>query len=260
MFVWETAITPGMVLPEKTTTRIKDIIESYSYPQKELTVDEYINQGKDKFFNFTFPWYATDNTGLEDFKQLFLHRYYMKQIGQETPALFKLNMQAILMDEMSRWEQLYQSTLFTYDPLTNRKLTRSDSYNDNSTTTVKDDRTLTENTSNTDTSTTSNNQETQSINSDNPQVTISTKDYASEMNRGKTTNTGNNNVSSKGTLDNTQSATNNNTFKGDHTGSLTEEGFIGTSYTDNILKYRQAILNINSEICDRMRPLFFMVY
>lgn len=180
----------------------------------------------------------------------------MYQIGQETPALFKLNMQSILMDEMSTWKQLYDSTLFTYDPLTNRKLTRTDSYTDKST----NDGSLTSNSIRKNDESTINHGliDTQSIDSDNPQVTVQTKDYASTMNRGNSVSDN----TTTSTLDSTDERTDKttNSLNGSHEGKLVEEGFVGNNYTDNILKYREAILNLNSMICDRMRPLFLMVY
>lgn len=219
-------------------------------------MDEYINQGKDKFFNFTFPWYASDNTGLEEFKQLFLHKYYMYQIGQETPSLFKLNMQSILMDEMSTWKQLYESTLYTYDPLTNRKLTRTDKYTDESSNNGTLSSDITRNDS--DSSINHGTIDSQSIDSDNPQVTIKTNDYASTMNRGSSQS--NETITTNRDSTENRSDKTTNTLNGSHNGTLIEEGFIGTSYTDNILKYREAILNLNSEICEKMKPLFLMVY
>ena len=116
---------------ENITITIKDILQSYSFPDviphdepwKSLTVDQIIENGKDKFFDFVFPWYADDKTGLDDFKNLFLRKNYMKQIGQETTAQFKLYVQARLMEKMPLYKQLYESALIEYDPLINRKIT-----------------------------------------------------------------------------------------------------------------------------------------
>lgn len=221
-----------------------------------MTVDEYIKQGKDKFFNFTFPWYSNDNTGLDEFKELFLHKFYMYQIGQETPELFKLNVQSVLMDEMSTWTQLYESTLYKYDPLTNRKLTRTDKYTDES----SNNASLTSNITRNDSESTINHGtiDSQSIDSDNPQVTIQTKDYAATMNRGSSQS--DETITSNRDTDENRNDKTTNTLSGTHNGTLIEEGFVGNNYTDNILKYREAILNLNSEICERLRPLFLLVY
>lgn len=238
----------GAIQPEKITLRIKDIIESYSFPQKNLSADQYISQGKAKFFDFTFPWYAPNKVGLDDFETLFLHKYYMYQIGQETLALFKLNMQTRLMEEMPRWKQLYETTTMTYDPLVNRKTTRSEDVSDSSSSVSNASFDTQRN------GTSSNNQDSQSINSDNPQVTVQSKDYASTMERGKLATTGTTGESGH------DSSKSDSTDSGKRQGTYTETGFVGTNQTDNILKYREAILNINSEICEYMRGLFLMVY
>lgn len=270
----------GTCRPEKITTRIKDIIESYSFPNRGLTVDQYIQAGMSQFFNFNFPWYADNNAGLEEFKSLFLHKYYMHQIGQETEALFKLYLQTRLMEQMPRWKQLYQSTLFQYEPLINRKLTRNETFNDNRNGTTTDDSTTTGHNSlsskqdsdfNTQRNgTNSLNQDTQSINSDNPQITVQTKDYAATMERGKLANNGTTSDSGKDTSSATRIDTGDSTSKlsgnrteketKDRNGNIIETGFIGNDMGDNIEKYRSLILNLNLEICEYMRGLFLMVY
>lgn len=317
---------------ENITITIKDILQSYSFPDviphnkpwESLTVDQIIENGKDKFFDFTFPWYAEDNTGLDDFKNLFLRKNYMKQIGQETTAQFKLYVQARLMEKMPLYKQLYDSTLIEYDPLINRKLktTKDEVENkdkgkesENSVTTNANGQTTETNTSNREATgegnqtsnsiqegsqTVDSSQEgtmhsdvnNQSVHSENPEITMANKDYASTMDREKKTEdqtnnqSGNENTSNNQTTNETtnrtqgvnEDITENNKSNSEATsteeGKLSEsekeernlqgneviEGFYGESQADAILKYRETILNLNEMICNDMNDLFLGYY
>lgn len=289
---------------ENITITIKDILQSYSFPDviphdepwKSLTVDQLIENGKDKFFNFTFPWYADDNTGLDDFKNLFLRKNYMKQIGQETTAQFKLYVQARLMEKMPLYKQLYESSLIEYDPLVNRKLTTTTNENENeergkesenivsNTATGRTEQnndvnrngTSTENrNSDSNMNTETNNQ---SFHSENPEITMANKDYASTMDREKKTEAGsgsenvdgnkyvndstieNNNSESSASSNESGNLTENEKKERNKNGNETIEGFYGESQSDAILKYRETILNLNEMICNDMNDLFLGYY
>lgn len=317
---------------ENITITIKDILQSYSFPDviphdepwKSLTIDQIIENGKDKFFDFAFPWYADDKTGLDEFKNLFLRKNYMKQIGQETTAQFKLYVQARLMEKMPLYKQLYESSLIEYDPLVNRKITttKSETENkdkgkesENTVTTTGEGETIENNTSGREvtgegtqkrtneqegTQVRTNEQEgvlhseinNQTVHSENPEITMANKDYASTMDRGKKTedqntnqniseNTTNNQSSSEDTTNN-QSISENTSEKNQSNseassteeGKSTEnekeernlqgneviEGFYGESQADAILKYRETILNLNEMICNDMNDLFLGYY
>lgn len=317
---------------ENITISIKDILQPYSFPDviphdepwKSLSVDQIIENGKDKFFDFTFPWYAEDNTGLDDFKNLFLRKYYMRQIGQETTAQFKLYVQARLMEKMPLYKQLYESTLIEYDPLVNRKITTTKDETENkdkgkeseNTVTISGNGETTENNTTGREATGEGTQErtneqngsqertneqegtlnseinNQSIHSDNPEITMANKDYASSMDREKKTeeqstnqsvtenttnnqsvseNTTNNQSISENTIENNQSNSKaNSTEQGNSSETEKEErnlqgnemieGFYGESQADAILKYRETILNLNEMICNDMNDLFLGYY
>lgn len=289
---------------ENITISIKDILQSYSFPDviphnepwKSLTVDQIVENGKDKFFDFTFPWYADDNTGLEDFKNLFLRKNYMKQIGQETTAQFKLYVQARLMEKMPLYKQLYESSLLEYDPLVNRKVTTTtdeteseekgkESENIVSTTATgtteennnnnRSGTSVEQRNSETSMSTETNNQ---SVHSENPEITMANKDYASSMDRERKAESGNGNENVEGNKTVNDNATEHNTSDSNasshETGNLSEnenrernkkgnetiEGFYGDSQADAILKYRETILNLNEMICNDMNDLFLGYY
>lgn len=297
---------------ENITITIKDILQSYSFPDviphddpwRSLTVDQIIENGKDKFFDFVFPWYADDKTGLDDFKNLFLRKNYMKQIGQETTAQFKLYVQARLMEKMPLYKQLYESALIEYDPLVNRKITTTRDETENkdkgkeseNTVTTNGNGQTTENNTNERQATgegrqdVTNSQEgmlhseinNQSVHSENPEITMANKDYASSMDRGKKTEDQNSNQNGSENTTNNQSVSENVTEKNQSNseassteqGNSTEnekeerslqgnevmEGFYGESQADAILKYRETILNLNEMVCNDMDDLFLGYY
>lgn len=289
---------------ENITISVKDILQSYSFPDviphdepwKSLSVDEIIQNGKDKFFDFTFPWYAEDKTGLDDFKNLFLRKNYMKQIGQETTAQFKLYVQARLMEKMSLYKQLYESTLLEYDPLINRKLTTTTTESENEergkesenivSTTATGTTEENNNSNRSGTSVDQRNSEAsmstetnnQSVHSENPEITMANKDYASSMDRERKAESGNGNENVEGNKTVNDNATEHNTSDSNasshETGNLSEnenreinkkgnetiEGFYGDSQADAILKYRETILNLNEMICNDMNDLFLGYY
>lgn len=297
---------------ENITITIKDILQSYSFPDviphdepwRSLTVDQIIENGKDKFFDFVFPWYADDKTGLDDFKNLFLRKNYMKQIGQETTAQFKLYVQARLMEKMPLYKQLYDTTLIEYDPLVNRKITttteetenREQGKESNNVVNITGSGNTTENNKNVSEGTSEGNQDrtnniqterttdinNQAIHSENPEITMANKDYASTMDRERKQETGNGtedtteNISDSKTVNNTVTEDNesNSEASSNETGNLTEnekeekqrnnnevmEGFYGESQADAILKYRETIININEMICNDMNDLFLGYY
>ena len=97
-----------------------------------------------------------------------------------------------------------------------------------------------------------NNQNYQNIDSDNPQVTVATKDYASAMSRGE-------NVNNTTTI-----------AKNDHTGNdnkdskrdrdTKEIGLRGKSTSEAIAEYREQIQNINRELVEACQDLFLKVW
>ena len=110
------------------TIRICDILESLQIPiidkanpWKVKSIDEIINEGMDYFFNFEFPWYTDKaDQSLYDFKNLFLHMFYLESIGQENFAQFQLVLQSKLMEVMPTYTELYKTIQMEYDPLINR--------------------------------------------------------------------------------------------------------------------------------------------
>lgn len=245
---------------ENITITVKDILQSYSFPNviphqnpwESMSADQIITAGKDQFFNFTFPWYSDDNAGLEEFKELFLHKYYMRQIGQETTGQFKLFLKSRLLEKMPYYKELYKTTLLEYDPLINRKWSRMTDELSEGNELVSQKATGNSKTQSTISTETNN----QAVHSENPEVTVANNDYASTMDRERRKTDENGNASSK-----SQAQSNEERNKNENRNvKESMEGFEGNNQSEAIMKYREAIVNINEMLCNDMRDLFLGYY
>lgn len=97
-----------------------------------------------------------------------------------------------------------------------------------------------------------NSQNYQNIDSDNPQVTVATEDYASTMSRGETVN------NTTTTAKNNHAGNDNKDSKRDR--ETKETGLRGKSTSEAIAEYREQIQNINREIVEACRDLFLKVW
>ena len=97
-----------------------------------------------------------------------------------------------------------------------------------------------------------NNQNYQNIDSDNPQVTVATQDYANAMSRGETVN------NTTTTATNNHAGNDNKDSKRDR--ETKEVGLRGKSTSEAIEEYRKQIQNINRELVEACRDLFMKVW
>ena len=96
------------------------------------------------------------------------------------------------------------------------------------------------------------NQNYQNIDSDNPQVTIATQDYANAMSRGEVVN------NTTTTANNSHAGNDNKDSKIDR--ETKETGLRGKSTSEAIKEYRDQIQNINRELIEACRDLFMKVW
>lgn len=231
----------------KYTTTVKDICESFMSKNElwsmDLSVQRIIDKTQNNFFNFDFPFYSDDTKDLYTFKTYFLLRYWNNYIGFETFGMWKT---AFLskMNELSPYYKKLYDAIKKDNPFTNINVTYAEKETGNETAKT--------NTTDTGKSEVNNNQNYQNIDSDNPQVTIATQDYASNMSRGETTNKTNTTAQNNHTgNDNKNSQRNRETQ---------ETGLRGKSTSEAIAEYREQIQNINREIVEACRDLFIKVW
>lgn len=231
----------------KYTTTVKDICESFISSQElwsmDLSVQRIIDKTQGKFFDFDFPFYSEDRKDLYTFKAYFLLRYWNNYIGFETLGMWKTAFITKMYELTPYYTKLYDA-IQNDNPFTNINVTFTETEKGN-------EKTIT-NSTDAGESKVKNNQNYQNIDSDNPQVTVATQDYASSMSRGETAN------------DTTTSAKNNhagNDNKDSKRDRETKEiGLRGKSTSEAIAEYREQIQNINRELVEACRDLFMKVW
>lgn len=231
----------------KYTTTVKDICESFISSQElwsmDLSVQRIIDKTQGKFFDFDFPFYSEDRKDLYTFKAYFLLRYWNNYIGFETLGMWKTAFITKMYELTPYYTKLYDA-IQNDNPFTNINVTFTETEKGN-------EKTIT-NSTDAGESKVKNKQNYQNIDSDNPQVTVATQDYASSMSRGETVN------------DTTTSAKNNhagNDNKDSKRDRETKEiGLRGKSTSEAIAEYREQIQNINRELVEACRDLFMKVW
>lgn len=232
------------------------IADNVIHPLENQSIDSMIEKAVKLVFNFEFPFYVNpDAIEYSDtkmsFEKMFCMQYFREQIGLETIGEFQYHLKRILTVNMPYYEQLYRSITFEYDPLLTHKHTRNvQSTKDDTRTGVISGNSTAKNTTSADTIS-----ETQNIHSDNPQINFAGTSYASTMDRGQ--NTINNSAVSN--AENDTKTNSNDTYHADNTDNITESGFDG-SYSTEIQRFRDTILNLNKRICDDCKELFYQFY
>lgn len=226
----------------KYTTTIKDIAESFlTHREKmsDLPVQDIINKVRGNIFNFQYDWYGDDVSRIEFEKNLML-RYWNEYIGFETFGMWKSYFIAKMNISMPYYKKLYiaindgDSPFITHDMVYD--------VNENTVSSSEGYSTTAEHRSG------SNKSDNQVVNSDNPQVTVNTNDYASTMSRGEEVSTG----SSQSEL-NQRNDDSSSSQKGGITHAY---GLQGKSRAELIARYRDQIININRELIESCRTLF----
>lgn len=231
----------------KYTTTVKDICESFIPPQElwsmDLSVERTIDKTQDNFFDFDFPFYSEDRKDLYTFKTYFLLRYWNNYIGFETLGMWKTAFMSKMHELTPYYTKLYDA-IQNDNPFTNVNITITEAEKGNEKTTT--------NSTDAGQSEVKNNQNYENIDSDNPQVTVATQDYASAMSRGETVNNTTTNAKNEHTGNDNKDSKRDRDTK--------EIGLRGKSTSEAIEEYRKQIQNINRELVEACRDLFLKVW
>lgn len=248
------------------TTEVKTIIRHFA-ASPSSTIAQQIDKAIPQIFNFDFPiWDADYKSTL--CRKILLH-YFNKEIGYETFALWQLALSERLNLIMPYYVDLWNTTQLQYNPLTDvdlwetlkRDATDVNNYSDSTNTTNKN----TSNSTTSDTGTQQVDATDKVLNSDLPQANYANLDYGTDLNESesntKTTTTakttGTDTTTGTGTA--TKQSTDNR--KSNQNDVMHRAGLSGSrSYTDLILQYREAILNIDRMIIEELADLFMMIY
>ena len=102
----------------KYTTELRFICETEAGKTESVglsKVDEVITAALPHIFDFDFPIF--DENYRVPLETKIIRHYYTREIGLETYGLWKLKLQTKLNEIMPYYNKLYQSELYTYNPL-----------------------------------------------------------------------------------------------------------------------------------------------
>lgn len=108
----------------KYTTQLRFICESLAGLKESVgvsSVDDVIDKSWNKIFG-AYPIF--DESYRKDLCCKIIKHYYTREIGEETFGLFKLRLDTKMNEIMPYYNKLYESTLMSFDPLVNKKITR----------------------------------------------------------------------------------------------------------------------------------------
>lgn len=86
-------------------------------PNEFPTAKEQIEYARPKIFDFDYPFFDANKKA--EFETQFIKHYFMYELGLETPALWEFRLDEVLNLIMPYYNQLYESTLLTIEPLRN---------------------------------------------------------------------------------------------------------------------------------------------
>ena len=100
------------------TMPLKAIIEQPTQNRNDLTLKQRLEVGRVNLFkDMDYPIFNENYRS--EFETKFIRYFYNKEIGFETESLFKFELETWLQINMPYYNQLFESELLEYDPLTN---------------------------------------------------------------------------------------------------------------------------------------------
>lgn len=106
------------------TTEVRYICEvasGLSESKGYNSVDEIVETARPSIFDFDYPIFDTEYKPILERK--ILKHFYTREIGEETVGLWKLRLNTTLNEIMPYYNQLYESELIEFDPITNQNVT-----------------------------------------------------------------------------------------------------------------------------------------
>lgn len=272
----------------KYTTQVRSICEYYagrSESQGYNDIDSIVEAAAPSIFP-DYPIF--DESYRTTLNKKILKHYYMREIGEETVGLFKLRLDTTMNEIMPYYNQLYESALLKFDPLTdvdlttdkNRagvksEVTKNSEVNESSGTEVKESSVdSNENGVNVQRENAENNDWERY--SDTPQgslTDIANNTYLTNAtnNTGESSNqsVGNQTKISSDKGNEVKNASEVNGKESEKSGSISNlEDYIehikgkrsGITYSKMLLEFRETLLNIDMMIIDELKDLFFKLW
>lgn len=219
-----------------------------------MTLAEMRNNPLTPIFPSSYPFYTDDEQIRKSFENKFISHYLNREIGFETPYLFKQMLYAKLSVNMDYWKKLYETEMKAKDInfLLNKDLVEE----------FTRELTGTQNTN--DTSTTQSNQSENGISSSlSKNSSVNDGVASAKLQEGYLTNVLSDDTSTTGSSSVSGSAkvTGNRDNQERETTRLVSQGNIGITSTAELLqKWRECIINIDKLIIDECKDLFMQIY
>lgn len=260
----------------KYTEQVNHICEMYAGVERIgfSNVEDILEKSWDKIF--TNNWNIFDESYRKILCKKILKKYYTREICAETIGLWKLWLDSTMCEIMPKYNQLYESETYKFNPLYNVDITTTfeKKANENS---KNEDRRTGKNNGNSDStysmsrqnSSTSTNNNTQKY-SDTPQGGLQglTED---EYLTNATINDSQNTVSESNSNNSSNKVSNSNSSEESGSSSGSKENTetwiqkvqgknSGENYATIVKDFRENILNIDKMIIDELKPLFFNLW
>lgn len=273
------------------TTQLLNIVKQMNYPNNNTPINQQIKNACPFIFDFPYPIFVESYR--RTLEEKIIRHYIMKEICCETYALWKMFLEDKMNLIMPYYNELYKTTLWEFDALTDIDLweTYEGSKNNmenilskilgNNSSKFNSNDVLSENTSlKSDYSKDNNgnvNETGNNLSSDLPQANYAGIDYGTNLNEIENNSTSTNHETGSNT-DSTNRSTNNTSESitadslntENNTNRKNSEDEVFTRHTSGLagkfnpaellLKYREAIINIDQLIINDLHDLFMLVY
>lgn len=198
-----------------------------------------------------------------------IDHFWFREIGFETPALFRRFLRRKLNEVMPYYNQLYETSLAEIDPMSNYRQTREGGRKTSAAEQRSGDTTTTYSNSRSEDATSATTSQTEgrgrTVNSLTPQMQLSgNEDYASSI-----VDTGNDSLvdgtatnQSKGTDAGSSSATTGDSSTAQGTEDYVERvsGLVGVTGAAALTQWRQSLINIDMMVVSELDELFMGLY
>lgn len=273
------------------TTQLLNIVKQMNYPNNNISISQQIKNACPFIFDFPYPIFVESYR--RTLEEKIIRHYIMKEICCETYALWKMFLEDKMNIIMPYYNDLYKTTLWEFDALTDIDLweTYEGSKNNmenilskilgNNSSKFNSNDVLSENTSlksdyskdnNGNISETGNN-----LSSDLPQANYAGVDYGTNLNEIENNSTSTNHesgsntdITNRSTNNISESLTSDTLNTENNTNRKNSENEVFTRHTSGLagkfnpaellLKYRKAIINIDQLIINDLHDLFMLVY
>lgn len=242
----------------KYTIELRKIIDIYTEDVvkswfTDYNLTDYLTDEEIAVINSRGTW------NKEKLANKIINHYFVREIGLETPELFKHYVRVRMNEIMEEYLPLIYSSAIKYDPLVNVDYTETFKRNEEEVNSIN----TTISSSITNDINTNNNSSGITVNSDTPQGQINKNDilngrYASNTSAGDSTNNSNTISNNEETSNNVSNDNKSNTQ--DYIKQVKGNSGVSATAQKMIVQYRENIRAIDREIIEKLNDLFMGLY